>query len=351
MINFSKLFWKNKKILITGHTGFKGSWLSLVMKFLGAKVYGISLRPEYSINLYDSIKKNTFEKSYLFDLRNLKKTKYIINKIKPEIVFHLAAQSIVSEGYKDPINTYSNNIMSTLNIFESLRNKRFCKILLISTTDKVYEVGQNKSSYKETDRLGGHDPYSTSKSCVELIINSYKKSFFNNKKIKIICVRAGNIVGGGDWSKNRIIPDAIKSWKNKKKLKLRSPIATRPWQHVLDALFSYLLLCQVKFRNSDDGIFNIGPYKQKSITTEKLIKNIGKNFLYNRYSKVKKKQFIETSKLSLNTNKFIKFTGFKPRWNIKDTLKYTALWYSKFLKNKEAEKNCYFDIKKYFNGI
>jgi len=351
MIKLSKSFWKNKKVLITGHTGFKGSWLGLVMKYFGAKVYGISLKPKYNINLYDSIKKNTFNKSYIFDLRDLKKTKNTINKIKPEVIFHFAAQPIVSEGYKDPSNTYSTNIMSTINIFESLRSNKFCKILLISTTDKVYEVRKNKSSYKELDRLGGHDPYSASKACVELIINSYKKSFFNNKKIKILTVRAGNIIGGGDWSKDRIIPDAIKSWRNKKLLKLRSPSSTRPWQHVLDALNSYLLLCEAKFQNTDNAIFNIGPYNQKSITTEKLIKMIGKNFSYNKYSKLKKKNFTETNKLSLNVSKFIKLTGFKPKWNIKDNLRYTAKWYLKYFDNKDAKKNCYSDIKKYFNEI
>lgn len=351
MIRAKRSFWKNKKILITGHSGFKGSWLSLVMKYLGANVYGISLKPIYKKNLFDKINDKISVKSYFFDLRNLEKTKKVINTIKPQIIFHFAAQPIVSEGYKDPLNTFSTNILSTINIFESLKAKNFCKVLLVSTTDKVYEVHDQKTSYKEKDRLGGYDPYSSSKACVELIVNSYKKSFFKKNKIKIITVRAGNIIGGGDWSKDRIIPDAVQCWKNKKTLKLRSPNATRPWQHVLDALNSYIILCQTKFSKKNDGIFNIGPLDKKSYTTEEIVKLLASYFSFNQYSKLKKTKFVETKRLKLNINKFINLIDVKPKWKTKDSIKYTALWYQKYFQNKDAKKNCHSDIKEYFNDI
>lgn len=351
MPKIKKKFWKNKKILITGHTGFKGAWLSLVMKYFGAEVYGISLKPKNKPNLYNYIKNDTFKKSFIFDLKNNKKTIETINNIKPEIIFHFAAQPIVSEGYKDPNNTYLTNITSTINILESLRNKKFCKILLISTTDKVYDVFYSKPPFKETDRLGGYDPYSASKACVELIIQSYKKSFFNKSNLKILTVRAGNIIGGGDWSKDRIIPDAIKSWNKKQKLKLRFPNSSRPWQHVLDALNCYILLCQLKLVDIDSAIFNVGPYKQRNITTEKIVQLVGEYFKYNKYLKLKKKKFVETKRLNLNVKKFINFTGFVPKWKIQKNIKHTAMWYVNFFKNKNAKANCYSDIKDYYNEI
>ncbi len=346
-----KIF-KNSRVVVTGHTGFKGSWLSLILKNFGAEVYGISLKPETNPNLFQSIKYKTFKKSYLFDLRNYKKTKKILNIIKPEVVFHLAAQPIVSIGYEKPYKTYTTNILSTINVFESLRNIKNCKIILTSTTDKVYKIFNKKNiKFKEKDFLGGHDPYSVSKVCVEQIIENYKKVYFNYKNTKIITVRGGNIIGGGDWSKNRIIPDIIRSWKKKKNLHLRFPNSSRPWQHVLDALSSYIFLCETKLSIKSNNIYNVGPFNQKMIKTEKLVKLMGNYFSFNKYKKEKKNFIKETQYLSLDTTKIYKTIKFKPKLNIEESIKMTAEWYLKYFNKEDVNTICKNQIKFYYDKI
>ena len=237
-----KNYFRNKKIIVTGHTGFKGSWLTLCLNLLGAKVLGISkdypTSPSHFKDL--NIKKNIQNK--IFDITNLKKTKKIFKEFQPDYVFHLAAQAIVSKSFRDPISTFNTNTIGTLNVLESLREVKKCKAVII-TSDKSYKNLEIKRGYSENDIIGGNDPYSGSKGAAELIINSYIKSFFINKKrIKIAIARAGNVIGGGDWSTDRIIPDCVKSWYKNKKITIRSPKSTRPWQHVLDAIRGYLIL-------------------------------------------------------------------------------------------------------------
>ena len=348
-------FWKNKKILITGHTGFKGSWLSIVLYLLGSKVYGISLRPYRKNDLFNYIKNKVFKKSFICDLNKFNKSKKIIKKIKPEIIFHFASQSLVKTAYDEPYYTFHNNFNITLNILEILKDIKATKIILISTTDKVYKISENKNKkniFNEKDELGANDPYSASKSCTELLISSYKKTFLKNKNsCKILVARAGNVIGGGDWSENRLLPDLVKSWKNKKILKLRNPNSTRPWQHVLDVLNGYM--CFIKYayyKKKYNSILNFGP-RERGISVSQIIlffkKNIDQNL---KVSKNKNLKFSETNKLNLNTNLTKKILNFNLKWNIKKSLRETFSWYKDFLNKKNVYEITALQIKKYFKN-
>ena len=234
-------FWKNKKVLITGHTGFKGSWLSLALSKLGAKLYGYSLNIENKSQIFSCLNlEKIFVKSKYGDIRDIKKLKKFIKFSKPEIIFHLAAQPLVRESYVDPNYTYEANVMGTINLFEILKQNENLKCLMVITTDKVYKNLEKKDGYKEEESLGGHDPYSASKACVEIITESYKKSFFEKNGKVVATLREGNVIGGGDWSKDRLIPDIIKSIKSQKNLIIRSPDSVRPWQHVMEAVYFYI---------------------------------------------------------------------------------------------------------------
>ena len=274
-------FFKNKKVLITGHTGFKGSWLSKILLNWGADISGIALKPDTDPNLFNilEIKKNI--NNYFCDIRNFKSLEKIVEKEKPEIVFHLAAQPLVRSSYDDPLYTFETNILGVVNILQIIKKINRIKAAVIITTDKVYENKKNKLSYKEDDRLGGYDPYSSSKAASELVINSYIRSFFNpkdyNKKHKtlIASARSGNVIGGGDWQKDRIIPDIVKSiYEKKEKLIIRNPDSIRPWQYVLEDLEGYLLLAKKLYQGKKEfsGAWNFGPdSKEKCLTVKELI--------------------------------------------------------------------------------
>ena len=240
-------FWKNKKVLITGHTGFKGSWLATWLVSLGSNVCGLSLNPEYDINLFDQIElHDRINENHIVDIRDLKSLDLVIREFKPEIVFHLAAQPLVLKS-EEPIKTWDTNVMGTINLLSSLTNiENNCTVIII-TTDKVYENKEWIYGYQENDRLGGYDPYSSSKAAVELLVDSWRNSYCQKEKktrLKIASVRAGNVVGGGDWAKYRLIPDIVRSLSKKQIIKIRNPKSTRPWQHVLEPLSGYLSLAE-----------------------------------------------------------------------------------------------------------
>ena len=336
-----KIF-KNKKILITGHTGFKGSWLSLWFKSLGADVMGVSVdiptKPSHFklINLEKKIK-NKF-----VDITDLKKLKKIFVTFKPDYVFHLAAQSLVKKSYKNPLLTYYTNAIGTLNVMESLVSLRNNCIAVIITSDKSYKNLEIKRGYKETDVLGGADPYSASKASAELIIQSYFKSYLNNKKnIRIAVARAGNVIGGGDWSEDRLIPDCVRSWSKNEKVIIRNPDATRPWQHVLDAIYGYIIL-SINLRKNiklNGQVFNFGPgmnNNYKVIDVLKLVKKLWQNILW-KIIKVKKREF-ESSLLKLNSSKANSILKWKCNLSFKESIYFTTEWYRYFYTKK---KNMY----------
>ncbi|MDH5655975.1 MAG: CDP-glucose 4,6-dehydratase, partial [Spirochaetia bacterium] len=276
-----KLFaniYKNKSVFVTGHTGFKGSWLTLWLENLSAKVSGFSLDPEADPNHWNLISSRAVD--VRGDINHFENLKAAITEAKPEIVFHLAAQPLVRRSYREPLNTWQTNVAGTANLLEACRSVKSVKAVVVITTDKCYENKEWEWGYRENDRLGGHDPYSASKAACELVVDSYRKSFFNEKGVLIASARAGNVIGGGDWSEDRLLPDLVRAISEKKILEIRSPGATRPWQHVLDPLAGYLLLGQKLLEGGGEfaEAWNFGPTHEGNRTVKELLEEIKKSF-------------------------------------------------------------------------
>ena len=334
---------KNKKVLVTGNTGFKGSWLSLWLHLLGAKVIGISKDVPTSPSHY-KLNNKFYLKNEKLDLSNKKLITKIIKSSKPDYIFHLAAQPIVLESYSDPYATYLSNTVGTLNILESLKESNHKCTAILITSDKCYENINKKVNYKENDRLGGLDPYSSSKASAELIIRSYYESYFKTKSsnVRICSARAGNVMGGGDWAKYRIVPDCMKSWSQGKKVIIRNAKSTRPWQHVLEPISGYLTLAKSlsKDQNLNGEAFNFGPNSNSSYTVKELVDNLS---LYYPGSKSKvipdKNKRYEANLLSLNCLKAKKLLNWSSKINFKNTAKMTSQWYETYYNSNP--KNAY----------
>jgi CDP-glucose 4,6-dehydratase len=333
-------FWKNKKILITGHTGFKGSWLTLILHGLGSKITGYALNPISKPNFFDGLNLSRFlHKDYRNNILNFKKLKSVILKEKPQIIFHLAAQSSVLESYKTPISTINSNVLGTANLLEAIKFSKTVKSLVIATTDKVYLNLEEKKPFNENDKLGGHDLYSGSKAAAEIITQSFTKSFFSKKNCNIATVRSGNCIGGGDWTKDRIVKDCAESFLRNKKLIIRSPNATRPWQHVIEPLFGYLNLSKkLYFNKKFSGAWNFGP-KTKNSLKVKEVAFFGKNIL-NSKSKIlfRKNKYYESTNLSLNSAKSRRLLKWKTVLTAKESLKLSFDWYKFYHENRSKSK-------------
>lgn len=349
-----KKFWKNKKVFLTGHTGFKGSWLCIFLSLLGAKVGGYSLKPEQKYNLFNLAKINKLiNSSIIGDIRNYDKLKKSIIEFSPNFIIHMAAQPLVRNSYLNPKYTYEVNTLGTVNVLNILNELNFIKSALIITTDKVYYNDNKKNYYKEDDSLGGLDPYSNSKSCAELVVNSYNRSFFKKKKIFIATARAGNVIGGGDFSNDRILPDYFRSLSKNKSLILRAPNSIRPWQHVIDPLYGYLLLLMKlhkkhKFVNSS---WNFGPLNSNNKSVNKIINLINKEFNYS-VKIIKKntnsKKYRESKILMLNSEKAKKLLGWKAKYKLEESIKLISVWHKKFLEKKNILKISQKQIIDYF---
>ena len=346
-----KKFYKDKRVFITGHTGFKGSWLTAVLLKLGAKITGYSLNDEKRKNYERFINYKKLKNIYN-DISDFKKLKKEIQKAKPQIIFHLAAQPLVADSYVRPLNTFNTNFVGSVNIFEISRLLNIKSIVVI-TSDKCYLNKEIKRGYKEIDQLGGKDPYSASKASVEIAFQSYLHSFFNNKKnIGIATARAGNVIGGGDWSKNRIIPDCIKTVIRKKNLIIRSPSSTRPWQHVLEPISGYLILGKKLYKKPKkfSGSWNFGPRENET----KKVLEVAKFIINNIYKKkniniiFKKGNFKEANLLKLNSNKAKKILNWTTRWTMSQGLSKTAEWYDYFLRKKNTKDITNQQIQDYF---
>ncbi len=324
----------NKKVLVTGHTGFKGSWLSTWLSILGAKVYGFSDKVPTQPAHYNYVKSALFE-DIRGDIRSSDEVSNAINKIQPDYVFHLAAQSIVNISFSDPILTWQTNLMGTINVLNSLRNlENQCTSILI-TSDKCYDNLEWIWGYRETDKLGGPDPYSASKGAAEIAISSYFRSYFKYKSnIKIASARAGNVIGGGDWSPNRLIPDCISAWSNGEKVKIRNPYSTRPWQHVLEPIGGYMLLALKLSGNSElnGESFNFGPYLDKNYNVLDVVKEISKSWGHIKYdvNSNETRKFHESNLLKLNCDKALHSLNWKSCLSFEDTISFTANWYKEF---------------------
>ncbi len=352
----NKNFWKNKKVFVTGHTGFKGSWLVLMLNQLGAKVYGYALNPISKPNFFDNANLTQFlEKDHRKDILKSEYLLKTVKSVKPSIIFHLAAQSSVLVSYKNPRSTLETNLNGTFNILETAKKVKSVKSLIIVTTDKVYKNLEQKISFSEESQLGGHDLYSSSKAVCELIVESYKKSFLHDSHCNVATVRSGNCIGGGDWTKDRIVKDCVEAFIKNKKLIIRNPSATRPWQHVIEPLFGYLILAEKLYLDKNKKFstsWNFGP-KSKNLTVSQLSK-IGKKIM-NSNSKIylnrKKSNNYEATFLSLNSNKARRLLGWKTILSSKLALNMTFEWFEYFYSLKSKEKIIDFSYRQINNYI
>ena len=345
-------FYKNKKVLVTGATGFKGAWLCYWLVLLGAKVYGVGYNPNKNKNLFYSLKLEKKIKLKLFDIRNKKKLESFVKTSKPIIVFHLAAQPLILESYKKPYLTYTVNSLGTLNVLETVKNDNIIKSLVCITSDKCYESNNSTKGFKETDKLGGEDPYSGSKASAEIMIGTYQKSFFNEKKCGIASARAGNVIGGGDWSENRLIPDSINSIIKNKTIHIRNPNFNRPWQHVIEPLYGYLILAKKIYKEPKrySGPWNFGTKKNTVTNVLKIVKEIVKFWGKGKISFKKNQKYYEQTNLQLNINKSKKFLNWEPKYSIVKSVHVTVNWYKKVLVEKYSiEKITTEQIQDYMN--
>lgn len=329
----------NKKILITGHNGFKGSWLTIWLNLLGANVVGVSLKNNDNKNHFNLVKRNIKVKTYYFDIRNKLKLQKVVLKEQPDFIFHLAAQSLVYKSIQDPRFNWETNVIGLLNLLDSiLKLKKKCYGIIV-TSDKCYKNLEQKKGYKETDVLGGIDPYSASKASAEILFNSFFKTFIDKKRknIRLCSARAGNVIGGGDWSNFRLIPDCMKMWLNNKIPVIRNPNSTRPWQHVLEALSGYLVLAVELSKNEklNGNSFNFSSDKIKNITVINFLKKIKINWPSINWKIHTTNKFYESSLLQLNNFKAKKILNWKARLNILETIDFVVDWYKEFKINKK----------------
>jgi CDP-glucose 4,6-dehydratase len=354
----SKEFWQNKTVLITGHTGFKGSWLSLLLHSLGSDVHGYALDPPTIPSLFEEARISELITSHTGDIRDYNKLVQVLQAINPDIVIHMAAQPLVRYSYEHPVETYEVNVMGTINLLEAVRNTRRIKAVLNVTTDKCYENKEWLWGYRENDALGGYDPYSNSKACSEFVTSAFRNSFLNTKDyekhgVAIATARAGNVIGGGDWAEDRLIPDFIRSITFSNEVKIRSPYSIRPWQHVLEPLTGYMMLAERLY--TDGPMFaeawNFGPddtdARNVDWITAKFSELWGAGF---SYSIDKNPQHHEATYLKLDCSKAKAELGWTPKLDIEKALTSTVDWYKTWFRKEDVRKLCLHQMEEYFNS-
>lgn len=335
---FSNQFY-GKKVLVTGHTGFKGSWLCLWLQSLGAEIIGLSLEPDTNPSHYNLL--NLDLNSIIGDIRDQSVIDQVIRTEKPEIIFHLAAQPLVKKSYRDPLDTYQTNVIGLIHLYEACRKSTSVKYILNVTTDKCYENNEWVWGYRENEPLGGYDPYSASKACSEIITSSYKRSFFHEQGVLLASARAGNVIGGGDWAEDRLFPDMISSIINKEVVEIRSPHATRPWQHVLEPLSGYLLLMQKLIQEGEffAEAYNFGPDTLKSLTVKEVVEIVHSQWSDLQYSipEIKNKVH-EAGALKLDCSKAMQYLEWENTWYSETSVVKAVHWYKNFQSSQNAEQ-------------
>jgi len=353
---FNNDFFLNKKVLITGCTGFKGSWLTIWLDLLGAKLYGLALDPPTCPSIFEEAKLDHIIDNNIIDIKDTNKVKNLIKQINPDYIFHLAAQPIVKYSFINPVETWQTNVIGTINILDSLKELENNCIGIIITSDKCYENQEWEWGYREIDKLGGEDPYSASKGSAELAFRSYYKSFFSEKSFngtRICSARAGNVIGGGDWAENRIVPDCIKAWTRKTPVNIKSPESTRPFQHVLEPLSGYINLAEnLNLRKELSGqSFNFGPPSNFNYKVIDIVKELSKDWEGSKWEiSQKKNEYSESKLLKLNCDKALSLLNWEPTLDFTTTIKITSDWYYSFYNKKNINilEKCREQIKDFF---
>lgn len=342
-------FWRNKRVLLTGHTGFKGAWLALWLVRLGARVTGIALAPAARPALHDELHIGNELISHLCDIRDAVSFAEIVQAARPEIVLHLAAQPLVRAGYRQPVETFSTNVMGTVHLLEALRGLNCVRATVMITTDKVYRNQEWHYPYRERDALGGHDPYSASKAACELAIACYRDAFLSGQNVAVASARAGNVIGGGDWSDDRLIPDAVRAWQAGHILEVRRPDAVRPWQHVLEPLAGYMRLAQVLWETPQlAGPYNFGPDAAGSVPVRTVIDLARTAYGQGQVSYgTKDSGPHEAGLLCLDTSQTRAMLGIHPKWPLAEAIRRTMDWYRNFDQGADARALCEADIAAY----
>ncbi|MGA3050069.1 MAG: CDP-glucose 4,6-dehydratase [Terracidiphilus sp.] len=347
--------WSGRRVLLTGHTGFKGSWLSLWLQQLGAELCGVALDPPTSANLYLEADVERGMRSVIADIRDIGMLKQTIAEHRPEIIFHLAAQSLVRSSYEDPLGTYSTNVMGTANLLEAVRHTDSVRAIVVITTDKCYENREWAWPYRETDRLGGYDPYSNSKACAELVVSAYRNSFFcpadfNVHGVAIASARAGNVIGGGDWAEDRLVPDIIRAFMNDRPVRIRNPRAIRPWQHVLEPLRGYLAIADSLYENgvANGEAWNFGPEQSDAQSVEWIVQELANIWGEGAsWELAAGPQPHEAQNLKLDWSKAAARLGWRPELSLKDALAMTTVWYKAKLLGQDMRVFTNMQIEEY----
>lgn len=342
-------FWQGKRVFLTGHTGFKGSWLAIWLGRLGAHVTGVSLAPETTPNLFDLAGVDAFCDSHICDIRDESKLAGLVQHAQPEIVFHLAAQPLVRASYRQPVYTFATNVMGTAHLLNGLRGESSARVAVMVTTDKVYQNNEWCWPYRESDTLGGHDPYSASKAASEIVISSFRDSFLEEQGLAIASARAGNVIGGGDWSEDRLIPDAVRAWQSGQALEIRRPDSIRPWQHVLEPLAGYLALAERLWEKPElAGAYNFGPHTHEAATVKGVVElartvyGAGKiNYGDGTFGPH------EAGWLALEVAKARSMLGVSPQWGLRETVTRTINWYRSQQAGSDALVLCQNEIAAY----
>ncbi len=335
MTQFGGIY-SGKRVLVTGHTGFKGSWLTLWLKKLGAEIAGVSLTDEVTNSHWSTLGIPVTD--FRLDIRNYDAFAAVINEFKPSLVFHLAAQPLVRRSYRFPLETWSTNVMGTSSVLEACRNQTSVKAIVVVTTDKCYRNLEQIWPYREIDELGGHDPYSASKAAAEILVSSYRDSFFSNGNILLASARAGNVIGGGDWAEDRLIPDAIRAIQNRVSLEIRSPKATRPWQHVLEPLSGYLTLGQKLLEGEKQAAsaWNFGPDRTGNQSVECVLGGLQASWPLLNWHMPQSSTVHEANLLHLDSTKAAKLLNWSPVWEFQESLQRTSEWYRAWVESNQV---------------